>query len=54
MADGYWTPWHLAQAEIDRLREALHQVLCVNESTPVQVYQQMETIAGNALKEVEE
>lgn len=23
MPDGYWTPWHLAQAEIDRLRAAL-------------------------------
>lgn len=30
MPDGYWTPWHLAQAEIERLREEcdrLHELL---------------------------
>lgn len=26
MHDGYWTPWHIAQAEIDRLRALLEMV----------------------------
>jgi len=49
MPDGYWTPWHIAQAEVNGLRKSLHDILMVCEENPVDLYQRMETIAHNAL-----
>lgn len=49
MPDGYWTPWHIANAEIEALRKALHEILMVCEPSPVATYQRMESIARATL-----
>lgn len=32
MRDGYWTPWHIAQAEIERMRAALVKIACPTQT----------------------